>query len=363
MNLNSPDIPKAIESYRDSLRLNPIQPGVWIDLSKAYQMDNQVEKAEYTIERAVKLSPNNPNLLWEAGTFWLMNGMNDKAVEALRQYLLLMPNMQTIVYDLCWKLRLENSFIIGNVVPSAYKYKAGYLTYLISTKRVGEAQDAWKAIDLNSLEKRDFIAYSNFLIENGLYESAETVWNEITAKIEGQSGRDTNTLLWNHGFEEEPLNGGFDWRIFETAGVNIFVDESVRMTGSRSLGVAFDGLHNPDVTIAQQIVRLTPGSHYSLRGFIKADGITTKNGIFLQVQGHKCSGLDARTDNVAGSSFWREVTVDFDVPPSCNAAVVKIRRERSQKLDNKIEGTAWIDGITLKPQAAIQTTSSKKHST
>ena len=363
MNLNSPDIPKAIESYRNSLSLNPIHSGVWIDLSKAYQINNQKEEAEHALERAVRLSPNNPDLLWEAGTFWLMNSMPDKAVKALRQYLILAPQMQPIVYDLCWKLRLENSFIIENVVPPAYEYQAGYLTYLMSTKRVSEALYAWRAIDLTKLEKKVFISYSNFLIENGVYESAETVWTDITAKIEGLNGRDANTLLWNHDFEAEPLNGGFDWRIAETEGVNAFIDDTVKMTGNRSLGVAFDGLHNPDITIAQQTVIITPGASYSLRGYIKAEGITTKNGIFLQVQGHRCTGLDARTESVAGSSFWREVTVDFEAPPSCSAAVVKIRRERSQKLDNKIEGTAWIDGITLKRQAALQTNSSKKHTT
>ncbi|MBI5076265.1 MAG: tetratricopeptide repeat protein [Nitrospirae bacterium] len=361
INLDSPDMQKAIEAYQESLRRTPLQPGAWIDLSKAYQLNGQMPEAEHALERAVKLNPNNPSLLWEAGTFWLMNNMTEKAVAVLKQYLLLEPAMQTMVYDLCWKLKLENSFIIGNIVPQSYPYQSGYLSYLISTKKAAESAEAWKTLDPNSIEKKDFIAYTNFLIEQGLYAEAETIWNEVTAKIEGMHGREVNSILWNHGFESEPLNGGFDWKITEGQGANVFIDDSIKMTGTRSLGIVFDGQHNPDITIARQVVPITPGIHYVLRTYIKTDGITTKNGIFIQIQGHNCTGLEARTDSVVGSGYWKEVTVNFEMPASCSAAIVKIRRERSQKLDNKIEGTAWIDGIILKPQTAIQTSSSKKH--
>ncbi len=361
LSLDSPDMPKAIEAYQKSLRRSPLQPGVWIDLSKAYQLNNQPAEAEHALERAVKLNPNNSSLLWEAGTFWLMNNMIEKAVTSLRQYLLLEPDMQSMVYDLCWKLKLDNSFIIGNIVPQSYTYQSGYLSYLMATKKAAEAEDAWKTLDTNSIEKKDFIAFINFLIEQGLYSQAESVWNEVTAKIEGMHGREANSLLWNHGFESEPLNGGFDWRISEAQGVNVFIDDSIKMTGTRSLGIVFDGQHNPDITVAQQVVPIAPNTHYSLRTYIKTDGITTKNGVFIQVQGHNCTGLEARTDSVIGSGYWKEITVDFTAPASCSGAVIKIRRERSQKLDNKIEGTAWIDGIILKPQIATQTSSFKKH--
>ena len=361
MNLDSPDMPKAIEAYQESLKRSPLLPSVWIDLSKAYLVNSQPAEAEHALDRALKLNPNNPSLLWEAGTFYLMNSMTGKAAAALRQYLLLEPAMQSMVYDLCWKLKLENSYIISHIVPLSYTYQAGYLSYLMAIKKTAEAEDAWQTLDQTSIEKKDFIAYTNFLINNGNYPQAESIWNEVTAKIEGMHGREENSLLWNHGFENELLSGGFDWRINEVQGVNVFIDDTIKMTGSRSLGVVFDGQHNPDVTFAQQIVPVTPGVHYTLRAYIKTEGITTKNGIFIQVQGHNCTGLEARTDSITGTGYWREITMDFEAPASCSGSVVKIRRERSQKFDNKIEGTAWIDGIILKTNTATQTSSSKKH--
>ena len=358
--LSNPDIEKAILSYRESLVLSPVQSSAWIDLSKAYQITGQSIEAEYALERAVKLSPNNPDLMWEAGTFWLINNMTDKAVSALRRYILLMPDKQSQVYDLCWKLKLDNSRILSDLIPQSYEYQSRYLMYLINTKRTWETQEVWKLLDKKNLDKKIFISYINFLINNSLYENAKSVWKEITEKIEDIGTNDDSSLIWNAGFENEILNGGLDWLISEVEGANVFIDESIHLIGNRSLGLSFDGKHNPDITIAQQVVRVDPGTKYTLRSYIKTDSLTTTNGIILNVQGHNCNGLNKKTDAMTGTTFWREVSLDFETPAGCRAVTVKIRRERSGKFDNKIEGTAWIDGISLKQQADLLKSSSRK---
>jgi len=361
MNIEDPAPEKAITFYRRSIALNPLQAGAWTELSRAYHMSGKDSDAEQALERAVMLSPNDPGLMWDAGTFWLMNGKVDKAFGAFRKYLLIEPGFQTMVYDLSWKVQPDNAYILKNLVPETYAYQSKYLAYLISTKKTDEAQAVWRTLDQGSLQKGDFISYVNFLIASSLYDQAAEVWKDITGKIAGMAKEDSASLLWNYGFENELLNGGFDWRVKETEGVNVFLDDSVHMTGRRSLGVLFDGKHNPDIAFASQVVKVTPGAAYLLRGSIKTDALTTSNGIFLQVVGHTCTGLDKRSDVITGTTFWREVTLEFEAPASCSAVVVMARRERSYKLDNKIEGTAWIDGMALKQQAPAQTSSSIKH--
>ncbi|MEW6107711.1 MAG: carbohydrate binding domain-containing protein [Nitrospirota bacterium] len=360
LNLVSPDLDRAALHYSRSLMLSPLQAGAWIDISKVYQTKGNGKEAEYALERAVRLSPNNPDLMWEAGTFWLINNMTDKAVGALRQYILLMPDMQTKAYDLCWKLDLGNGYITGNLVPDSYEYRAGYLAYLINTGRVEESEEVWQTIDNNSLQKDLFILYVNFLINNSRYDSAGAVWDNITSKIEGKKRDDVSSPVWNPDFEDDILNGGFDWVVREAEGADVFLDDTIRMTGSRSVGVTFDGKHNPDVTIIQQVVRVSPGAKYTLRGYVKTASLTTTNGIFFSIQGHNCSGFNKRSDVITGTNFWREVILNFETPADCRAVTINARRERSGKFDNKIEGTAWIDGITLKQQADLPKTGFKK---
>ena len=361
MSLNSPDYPKAIARYRASIQMSPLQAGAWIDLSKAYQANGQTAQSQESFERAVKLSPNNADLMWEAGTYWLINNRLDMAVAALKRYILLVPARQTDVYDLCWKLRLDNRSILQDLLPDSFEYRSQYLSYLISTNHVTEAREAWETIDVQSLDKDLFIKYVNFLVAHNLYDEAWKIWEEITRQIEGTGAYDETTIIWNPGFEHEMLNGGFDWKISEIAGVNVFIDDTIRMSGNHSLGVSFDGQHNPDITIARQIVRAKPSSPYSLRGYVKTDSLTTTNGIFLLVSGHNCSNFNKSSEVLTGSNFWKELSVDFDVPSDCGAVMIAVRREKSGKFDNKIEGTAWIDGMTLKPRGIIQTSNSVKH--
>ncbi len=202
MNLISPDTEKAIEHYRESIRISPLQANVWIDLSKAYRANGQTAESERSFERAVKLSPNDPALMWEAGTFWLINNKPDKAVGALKRYMLLAPAKQNDVYGLCWGLQLGNTYILQNLLPDNYEYRSGYLSYLISTGHAAEAQETWKTIDINKLDKDLFMKYVNFLILSGLYDEAWTIWKEVTGKMEGMEKHDDTSLVWNPGFEQ-----------------------------------------------------------------------------------------------------------------------------------------------------------------
>jgi tetratricopeptide (TPR) repeat protein len=356
--ISSHDIKKAISHYRESLSLIPLQAAVWTDLAMAYQLDAQPSESERSLERAVRLNPNNPDLMWEAGTFWLIGNMADKAVGSLKRYIQLMPENQNTAYDLCYRLQLDNAYLLANLVPDSYEYRSNYLTYLMNTNRVEEAGETWKTIELNRLDKKLFTAYVNFLINNNQYEKAETLWKEITGRIDGYVDSPA-FLISNYSFENDMLEGGFDWIVNETNGVDVFIDETVHMDGRRSLAVTFDGSTNPDIVLARQVVRVTPASQYVLMANIKTDGITT-NGIFMSVQGRKCSGLNKRSETVTGTNFWKELSIDFDVPAQCSAVTINFKRERSVKFDNRIQGTAWLDKVTMKRQI-VQTTGSARH--
>lgn len=358
--IERPDVKRAIDHYRTSIRLTPLQAGAWLDLAKAYRADGQITQSEDSFERAVKLSPNNADLMWEAGTYWLINNKPDMAVAALKRYLLLVPERQKDVYDLCWKLNVDNRSLLRDLVPDTFEYRSTYLSYLIAAGHVPEAREAWNTIEMQHLDQDLFITYVNFLIAHNLYDEAGKVWEEINKQRADAGAFDERALMWNPGFEDTIVNGGFDWMITERDGVNVFIDDSIRMSGNRSLGVSFDGQHNPDIIMARQIVPVTPSSQYSLRGYVRTESLTTTNGIVVSVSGHTCSGLHTRSEVLTGSNFWKEVSIDFAVPAECRAVIIAIRRDKSDKFDNKIEGTAWIDGMTLKPRALSQTRISEK---
>lgn len=343
----NPDVKKAIYYYKQSLRLSPLQGGCWLDLAKAYQTAGMTDEAGYAIERAVKLIPKNPSVMWEAGVFYLINGNIEKSVQNFREFILLKPERQEDAYDMLWKIPVDSQYVLTNFIPDSYPYHKRYLLYLMSTDRVRESQELWTTMKGPQVEDELLIRYLDFLISRNLYQEAEDIWTEYIDKTFKEDKRDKSSLLWNGSFEYNVMNGGFDWKINETKGVDVFLDRDVHILGDRSLGVTFDGTENPDISIASQVVRVSPKARYLLRGNIKTNGITTTNGLFFSVEGRDCKGWYKKSDVTTGTTFWREVSVEFDVPPECSVLSIKIRRERSSKLDNKISGSAWIDGISL----------------
>jgi tetratricopeptide (TPR) repeat protein len=346
-NSESSDLAKAIKYYEESIRLSPLQGGCWLDLAKAYRAAGLTGKAGNALERAVRLIPKSPAVMWEAGVFYLINGDLGRSIRSLRKFILLDPERQADAYDLVWKIPLDSQYVLENLIPDSYPYYKRYLLYLISTDRINESKDLWNKIKGLPIEDELFLGYTDFLISKHLYEDAGSIWQDFMDRKFKEKKENQPSLLWNGSFEYDVLNGGFDWKISETKGVDVFLDWSVHIFGDRSLGVTFDGTRNPDITIASQVVRVVPQAKYLLRGNIKTDSLTTTNGLFFSVEGHDCMGLYKKSDVITGTNFWKEINIEFEVPPECSAVSLKVRRERSSKFDNKISGSAWLDGISL----------------
>lgn len=340
------NVQRAIRLYKESLRLCPLQSGCWLDLAKACRTAGLLSDAGDSVRRAVRLDFRNPSVRWEAGVFSLISGDVADSMKNFKEYILLKPEGQEAAYDLLWKTSIDSEYVQENLIPVSYPYYKRYLLFLISSHRADEAKELWKVMTRFEVEEGVIVRYLDFLIARHSYDEAENAWRTYVGR-RFKEKRNEYSLLWNGSFEHDVLNGAFDWRVADTKGVYVFIDTDVHMSGKQSLGVTFDGTQNPDITIAAQVVRVTPTAKYFLKGYIKTDSLTTKNGLFFSVGGYDCGGLYKRSDTITGTNFWEEVSVEFETPGACHAITVNIRRQKSDKLDSKIGGTAWIDGLTL----------------
>jgi Tetratricopeptide repeat len=346
--IERPDLRKSVFYYQESLRSSPLQGGCWLDLAHAYQTSGMTENAGKALNRAVMLNSENPGVIWEAGVFYLINGDIGESVRNFKKFILLKPDSQEGVYDMIWKLSVDSSYVLKNLIPDSYPFYKRYLLYLMSTDRIRESKELWEAMQRKTVEDELLLNYEDFLISKHLYDDADTIWKDFTFKKFKVKADDRQNLLWNGDFALHVMNGGFGWRISEARGVDVFLDSDIHILGKKSLGVTFDGTENPDAVIASQVVKVNPDTKYLLRGNIKTENITTANGLYFGVYGHDCRGFYRKSDVITGTNFWREISLDFQVPTGCRAITVMVKRDRSNKFNNKISGNAWIDEISLK---------------
>ncbi|MFQ5900570.1 MAG: carbohydrate binding domain-containing protein [Thermodesulfobacteriota bacterium] len=338
------DLKKAEVSYSNAILLNPVKAEHWVDLARVKEAIGDTIDAEKAINRAVVLKPTGLNIHWETANFRLKRGEIKKALRGFRYIASNYPGERHKVYPLIWlSAKGDMEIILKEAIANEDWAKIDYLWYLIARKQKKEAKALWTIVSDTNIQSPIRHRYIDRLISWGDIADAKKEW-EDTKGIKN----DPNNLLWNKGFEEsETLNRGFDWRIGMVKGADIKVDDKKAKEGSHSLRINFSGKENVDFAHVFQIVPLEPETRYILTASIMTADITTTNGIKIDFFGITGCKFYAATESVTGTNTWKKLKVEITTPKDCTAGRVRIRRNKSSKFNNLIDGTAWIDDFRL----------------
>jgi tetratricopeptide (TPR) repeat protein len=339
---------EAIDSFRVSLQKDPTRAFAWLALSKAYSGYGDQKWAEYAVRKAVAMDRANPKVIWEAGMFLLTQGQLQEAAPYFRRYLALMPSEQEGLYTILHTAGVKPPFLFEQVLPPDYQFRSRYFRFLMTYKQQAGLSEAWERRDSWRPAQAEHLAYCDFLIETGKLREAQHVWTEfIQRNYQVNVARDSSNMIFNGGFEYRLQNGGFDWKIGDAEGVRIARDDAIKKSGRSSLSARISGKTNPGIYVAQQVVAVQPKQQYRISGQIKTDRLTTRNGILLEVLGDRCPTLALRSEVVTDTHDWRPFELAFTTPADCTLIKVGIKRERSEKFDNKISGDVWLDEFKM----------------
>src|SRR5262249_23137484 len=145
--------------------------------------------------------------------------------------------------------------------------------------RAGTAWDY--VLSRRFVDDRTAREYVNALMGAGRDEPAARAWAAYHAG-DGEGFLETN-WVFNGGFESNPVSVPLDWQLDASGDdVQVAIDPSVARTGSRSLRVKFGGHANVDYQNTRQAALVPPG-RYRLTAFLRADGLTTDQGLRLRI--------------------------------------------------------------------------------
>ncbi|MCH8028483.1 MAG: hypothetical protein IH874_00930 [Candidatus Dadabacteria bacterium] len=334
------DEDKAKASYFNSLYHNPQLAPAWLGLAEMFIEDGDEQRAQAALNRAFDLAPSSIGNVWEGSILALRLGNTSLAIRGLRVIAKADPGRRGRVFDISWQLIDDPELILGKVVTDGIL--PSYLGYLISKDRLDATFPVWER-----MKKRGVVSdaaalhYVDFLIRKDRGLEAFSIWREMFRE------RDDDSIVWNGGFENEPLGRGFDWRMGKAKGVGIELDRRERFQGDRSLRITFDGKHNVDFYHVSQVIPIHPRSDYLFTSEIATRGITTRNGISWEVSCYPKGGMRKSSEPLTGTNEWKTVRLAFHTPSDCNSVVARLRRYRSTRLDRFISGTVWVDDVKL----------------
>ena len=217
-----------------------------------------------------------------------------------------------------------------------------YLNWLIQWGMTDESLLVWSAMtEVLEPDKEVALRYSHFLLNHKRVTESIDIWQKYAG-----SGS-----LTNPGFEKDMTCQGFDWRYYgeKDGRWELKRDNYEAAEGDFALKITFNGKENISFQHLFQIIPVNPEEKYRLTYAWKSTGLTTDQGLFVEIYSYDSQGLYQTSPMITGTHGWREDSIQFEIPEGCHAAVLRLRRQPSKRFDSKIKGMLWIDDFRLQP--------------
>jgi tetratricopeptide (TPR) repeat protein len=339
----------AIANYRIAVHLNPYVARYWLDLAGAYQIAGRTREQEESVEQAAKADPTTPHVAWEAANFFLVQGDREKTLRYFRVVLANDPDPDTVAsaLQLCWRATEDENQILDRALPRRPDLYLSFLRLLISKQEVAAAENVWNHLIALNQEFSTKLAfpYFRFLIAKQEVAAAQTAWQQLAGVDRSLQPYlpSRENLVVNGGFEENVLNGGFDWWYESNPHAALAIDTSEFHSGTRSLSITFDGQNPADAGILQ-FIPVKPNTDYEFSAESRTEDIESASGPRFAIVDAYTNASYVLSDDLLGTNPWRLQQARFQTGPNTNLVSLKIVRQPAPPL---IRGKLWIDDLRL----------------
>lgn len=353
------DLEAATRHSERAARLAPSSWRAHWQLAQLYELLGQGDRAEQELLQATSLSPRDPTMQWRLANLYLRAGDLERMAPPLRVALagdrsLLRPALSLLTKS---GTRLE---ILDRVWPRAPADRLVLLEGLASGNDRREPPDPerhafllaeWDRI-VTAAEPPD-VARGAFLVRyllaQGFPAEARQGWIRLAAanNLEDAAFASEENLLWNGRFELPFSQSPLDWRILQGAGHSVAAAAGEGVYDSTALRIDFEGSDNLDLSSVRQTAVVRPGTKYELIYQARSAGLTSDQGVFLELFDPGTGQVLLRTEPVLGMTPWSLTLATFETPPTSDRIELRVRRLRSRRIDSRLAGTYWLDNVMI----------------
>lgn len=347
------DLPLALSYYRRAVQLNPYSPYYKLDLASTLEMSGQFAEADKYFRAAQHDYPISPEVSWKYGNFLLRQQRLPEAYAQIHRAVMMDPKLISPAVSRAWRSDPDVHVLLDQILPDTPAALWGAIAFLSDAQESAAGLTVWNRLIAKrpAMEWNRVFAFLDMLVKQERYDDAGSVWREATSLAGGsQQAQEAQSLVFDGGFEKDVSGGGFGWQEMDVSGADFDFDNDVKHSGERSARIVFDGSQNLNYGNLFQQVLVTPGTHYRFQGYLRTDQITTDSGVRFEIYDPKDQKhLDVLTPNERGTQPWTLEEADFTTGPQTHLIRVRVFRAPSDRLDNKISGTVWVDDVKIFP--------------
>src|SRR5579864_7051094 len=345
--LSGASLDAAISNFQTAVHLNPYESRYWLDLAGVYQVAGRIDEQAQSVEQAVKADPTTPHVAWAAANLFLIQGNLGKALPCFGTVLANDPDAVDRTLQICWRASGNADQIFDQALPRRTDLYLRFLRLLVLKQEVVAAENAWDhLIGLRQpFSPKLAFPYFQLLLAKQEVTAANTAWQQL-AQVDKEIQPylpSRENLIVNGGFEENLLNGGFDWWYDSNPHAALALDTDRFYGGTRSLSVTFDGRNAPDAGIAQ-LIPVKPDTDYEFSAESRTQDIDSASGPRFSIADAYTNTSYVLTDDLLGTNPWHKQQAQFRTGPTTNLLFLKVVRQPAAPL---IRGKLWIDDVRL----------------
>ena len=336
---------RAMEFEIGLLERNAASPFTWAHAGEGYQASGDPARARDCAARSLQLGSSVAAAQMQVLNYYVGEDDREHVLSTGRRLLSLVRQYDDFVFRYYDAVEASVETVLARGLPDQSDAAISYLEHLIGKPDQVGAERTWAWMRSRSLgDDATANSYAGFLLRCGSIEKAWGAWNSYFHDAERLRGP---SLVRNGGFEAELSGGVFDWRVTPVEGAEARLDAGCRHSGTRALRIDFAGTHNLEYRHVAQRVLAVPGSRLRLRAWVRTENLTTNEGVAIEVADMEHGAFRVQTEPVTGTTEWRRLECTFLLPKGVRLLELEVLRKPSWKLDNKIQGTVWLDDITL----------------
>ena len=350
--LDEPDPRRAIDNFRHALSLNPRYTDAWLDLGTVFESEGDFAAARNAYIQASNVYPASAAVAWRYGNFLLRQGDTKQAFGEIRRAVYADPKRSAEAFSRCWRVDPDVQDVLASVIPPDRTPYLDVIRELAATDQLAATLTVWqRLVSIHPhMSPADVIFFTEFLLQKGRFADAHRVWQDALLLSDVVTSDPPGSVLWDGGFESNVRGGGFAWTFpAATPGVQASLDSRQRHSGKQSLRLFFDGKRNTNYDGVCTNAEVQPETTYRFSAWVRTQSLTSDEGVHFRFSWFPDSGPSGSTDSqdFRGTQPWTRMEMPWSSGEDVHHLRVCVLRSASHGFDTRIQGTAWIDDVSL----------------
>ena len=351
--LDESDPGRSVDNFRHALSLNPRSADAWLDLGAVYESQDDFVSARAAYIQAGKVYPASAAVAWRYGNFLLRQGDINKAFAEIRRAVYADPTRSAEAFSRCWRVDRDIQAVLASVIPPDRQPYLDVIRELAAADQLPATLTVWdRLVSIHPhMSPADVIFFTDFLLQKNHSSDAHRVWQNTLLLSDLLTGDPPGSVLWDGGFESN-VRGGFAWSSPQLPlGVQAAVDKGQRHSGKQSLRLFFDGEHNSNFDGICTNAEVRPETTYRFSAWVRTQSLTSDEGVRFRLYWFSDTNASGSADSEdsRGTQSWTRIEMPWSSGKAVHHARVCIVRNASHGFDRRIQGTAWIDDVSLLP--------------